>query len=311
MKRRNNYNRGRGGYYRGGNRGGGYYGGGYRRGGYKGGYNNQYDYYDDGYNYNNDKMVEVEVSSSSKPFSSNKNNYNIEEIPSSGKEIEINSNNNKQKYQEDIEDDTYDDTYEGQNYYDPNENYDENDQYEDYAYDYGYGYNDNSNTNNNNKNTYSKNKSAKYDKMTFTNESGFTEMVDKQINYNNSDYISSSYLQILMIAEKPSIARAISEVLSNGKFKNHKTSRGKCLLTFDGYFQGIKARFTVSAVAGHVYTSDFLREHNNWDAIDPVELYDVPIVKLEAMRKMKMPQMIQKLASGKDILCLWLDCDSE
>ena len=309
MKRRNNYNRGRGGYYRGGNRGGGYYRGGYKRGGYKGGYNNQYDYYDDGYNYNNDKMVEVEVSSSSQPLSSNNNNYNKEEIPPKGKEIEINSNNNKQKYQEDIEDDTYDDTYEGQNYYDPNENYDENDQYEDNAYDYGYGYNDNNNYNN--KNTYSKNKSSKYDKMTFTNESGFTEMVDKQINYTNSDYISSSYLQILMIAEKPSIARAISEVLSNGKFKNHKTSRGKCLLTFDGYFQGIKARFTVSAVAGHVYTSDFLREHNNWDAIDPVELYDVPIVKLEAMRKMKMPQMIQKLASGKDILCLWLDCDSE
>jgi len=309
MKRRNNYNRGRGGYYRGGNRGGGYYRGGYKRGGYKGGYNNQYDYYDDGYNYNNDKMVEVEVSSSSQPLSSNTNNYNKEEIPPKGKEIEINSNNNKQKYQEDIEDDTYDDTYEGQNYYDPNENYDENDQYEDNAYDYGYGYNDNNNYNN--KNTYSKNKSSKYDKMTFTNESGFTEMVDKQINYTNSDYISSSYLQILMIAEKPSIARAISEVLSNGKFKNHKTSRGKCLLTFDGYFQGIKARFTVSAVAGHVYTSDFLREHNNWDAIDPVELYDVPIVKLEAMRKMKMPQMIQKLASGKDILCLWLDCDSE
>ena len=309
MKRRNNYNRGRGGYYRGGNRGGGYYRGGYKRGGFKGGYNNQYDYYDDGYNYNNDKMVEVEVSSSSQPLSSNTNNYNKEEIPPKGKEIEINSNNNKQKYQEDIEDDTYDDTYEGQNYYDPNENYDENDQNEDNAYDYGYGYNDNNNYNN--KNTYSKNKSSKYDKMTFTNESGFTEMVDKQINYTNSDYISSSYLQILMIAEKPSIARAISEVLSNGKFKNHKTSRGKCLLTFDGYFQGIKARFTVSAVAGHVYTSDFLREHNNWDAIDPVELYDVPIVKLEAMRKMKMPQMIQKLASGKDILCLWLDCDSE
>ena len=253
-------------------------------------------------------MVEVEVSSSSKPFSSNKNNYNNEEIPPSGKEIEINSNNNKNKYQEDIEDDTFDDTYEGQNYYDPNENYDENDQYEDYAGDYN-NYNNNFSYNNNN--TYSKNKNSKYDKMTFTNESGFTEMVDKQINYNNEDYISSSYLQILMIAEKPSIARAISEVLSNGKFKSHKTSRGKCLLSFDGYFHGIKARFTVSAVAGHVYTSDFLREHNKWDAIDPVELYDVPIVKLEAMRKMRMPQMIQKLASGKDILCLWLDCDSE
>ena len=303
MKRRGNNYRGRGGYYnKGGNRSGGYYGGGYKRGGYRGGYNNQYNYYDDGYNYNNDKMVEVEVSSSSQPL----NNYTQNDIPSSGKEIEINSNNSKFKYKEDIEDDTYDDSYGNANYYDPNENYDENDQYEDYADDYGYD-----NNTNNNKNNYSKNKNSKYEKMTFTNESGFTEMVDKQINYDNSDYISNSFLNILMIAEKPSIARAISDVLSNGKYKTHKTGRGKCLLTFDGYFQGIKARFTVSAVAGHVYTSDFLREHNNWDAIDPVELYDVPIVKLEAMRKMRMPQMIQKLANGKDILCLWLDCDSE
>ena len=306
MKRRNNYNRGRVGYNnRGGNRGGGYYRGGYRRG--RGGYNNQYDYYDDGYNNNNDKMVEVEVSSSSKPFSSN-NNYINDDIPQKGKEVEITSNNSKYKYQEDIEDDTYDESYNNSNYYDPNENYEENDQYEDYTNDYGYS---NSNNYNDNYNNYSKNKSSKYDKMTFTNESGFTEMVDKQINYNNDDYISSSFLNVLMIAEKPSIARAISEVLSNGKFKNHKTGRGKCLLTFDGYFQGIRARFTVSAVAGHVYTSDFLKEHNNWDAIDPVELYDVPIVKLDAMRKMKMPQMLQKLSSGKDILCLWLDCDSE
>ena len=121
MNKRNKFNRGRGGYYKRGNRGGGYYGGGYKRGGnggYNGGYNNQYDYYDDGYGYNNDKMVEVEVSSSSKPFSSNKNDYYKEEIPPSGKEIEI-SSNNKNKYQEDIEDDTFDDTYEGQNYYDP------------------------------------------------------------------------------------------------------------------------------------------------------------------------------------------------
>jgi hypothetical protein len=305
----NNYKKGRGGYYnRGGNRGGNYYRGNYRRGGYNRGYNNQNDYYDDGYNYNNEQMVEVEVSSSSQPISSNNNNYK-DDIPPSGKEIEINSNNKNYKYKEDIEDDTYDDTYNSSNYYDPNENYDENEQYDDYGDDYGYD--NNNNYNNDYNNNYSKNKSSKYDKMTFTNESGFTEMVDKQINYNNDDYISSSYLQILMIAEKPSIARAISEVLSNGKFKNHKTGRGKCLLTFDGYFQGIKARFTVSAVAGHVYTSDFLREHNKWDAIDPVELYDVPIVKLDAMRKMRMPQMIQKLASGKDILCLWLDCDSE
>jgi DNA topoisomerase-3 len=319
--RRNNYYKGRGGYYnKGGNRGGGYYGGGGRRRGGNRGYGyNQYDYYEDDYNNKNEKFVEVEISSSSKPLPKN-TNQEIEKSSSNQnkeKEIEISSKNNKSKFQEDIEDDTFDDTYESGNY-DPNENYDENDNYDDYDYDYGYDYgqpddnndyNDYNYSKSNNSKTYQSN--PKYDKMTFTNESGFTEMVDKSINYNKNDYISDNFVNVLMIAEKPSIARAISEVLSGNKFKNHRMGRGKCLLTFDGFFQGAKARFTVSAVAGHVYTSDFLKQHNKWDAIDPVELYDVPIVKLEAMRKMRMPQLIQKLSKGKDILCLWLDCDSE
>ena len=311
MRRNNYYKRGRGYYNKGGNRGGGYYSGRGRRhggGNYYG--NDQYNYYEENYDNQNDKYVEVEISSSSKPESKKEIAKEISSSPpKDGKEVEINSNNNKIKYQDDIEDDTYDDTYESGNF-DPNENYDENEDYDDYGYDYGYEEIDkNNNYSNNNSKTYQSN--PKYDKMTFTNESGFTEMVDKSINYNKNEYISDNFVNVLMIAEKPSIARAISEVLSGNKFKNHRMGKGKCLLTFDGFFQGAKARFTVSAVAGHVYTSDFLRQHNKWDAIDPVELYDVPIVKLEAMRKMRMPQLIQKLSKGKDILCLWLDCDSE
>ena len=316
MRRNNYYKGGRGYYNKGGNRGGGYYGGGgRRRGGNRNYGNNQYNYYEENYDNKNDKYVEVEISSSS-----NSKKEIAKEIssspPKNGKEVEINSNNNKIKFQDDIEDDTFDDTYESGNY-DPNENIDENEDYDDYDYGYGnydngYGYEEPDNKynySNNNSKTYQSN--PKYDKMTFTNESGFTEMVDKSINYNKNEYISDNFVNVLMIAEKPSIARAISEALSGNKFKNHRMGKGKCLLTFDGFFQGAKARFTVSAVAGHVYTSDFLRQHNKWDAIDPVELYDVPIVKLDAMRKMRMPQLIQKLSKGKDILCLWLDCDSE
>ena len=316
MRRNNYYKGGRGYYNKGGNRGSGYYGGGgRRRGGNRNYGNNQYNYYEENYDNKNDKYVEVEISSSS-----NSKKEIAKEIssspPKNGKEVEINSNNNKIKFQDDIEDDTFDDTYESGNY-DPNENIDENEDYDDYDYGYGnydngYGYEEPDNKynySNNNSKTYQSN--PKYDKMTFTNESGFTEMVDKSINYNKNEYISDNFVNVLMIAEKPSIARAISEALSGNKFKNHRMGKGKCLLTFDGFFQGAKARFTVSAVAGHVYTSDFLRQHNKWDAIDPVELYDVPIVKLDAMRKMRMPQLIQKLSKGKDILCLWLDCDSE
>lgn len=151
--------------------------------------------------------------------------------------------------------------------------------------------------------------------LTFTNASGFTEKVEDLLyksksGYHNQD-INDSFVNVLMIAEKPSIARMISEVLSNGKAKEKKIGKGKVLITFDGYFKGAKAKFTVSAVAGHVYTSDFLREHNQWDAVDAVDLYDVPIVKLDAMKKSRVPEMLQRMGSGKDILCLWLDCDKE
>ena len=197
---------------------------------------------------------------------------------------------------------------------DYDENYDDN--YYENSNSYYYNDNESYSTSNTNNQNFQNQNYQKYKKnpLTFTDESGFTQLVDSQIKSQLKSYnyqINDSYLNILMIAEKPSIARMISEVLSNGKSKNHKTGRGKCLITFDGYFKGIKSRFTVSAVAGHIYTSDFMREHNNWGNIDESDLYNVPIVKLEANRKMKMPNFIQKLSSGKDIICLWLDCDSE
>jgi DNA topoisomerase-3 len=114
-----------------------------------------------------------------------------------------------------------------------------------------------------------------------------------------------------MIAEKPSIAKSISEALSNGKIKDGRRGKGKTLINFDGYFGDVKAKFTVSSVMGHVYTSDFEQKHNQWSSIDAFDLYDVPVVKLEANRKTRIPQTLQSLAKGKDILCLWLDCDKE
>jgi len=127
---------------------------------------------------------------------------------------------------------------------------------------------------------------------------------------NNYSQINDNTVNILMISEKPSIAKTISEAIG-GKVRSVKMGRGKGIFRFDGYFGNVKARFTVSSVMGHVYTSDFQSAHNNWSAIDYLDLYDVPVAKLEANRKTKIPFLLQKLAKGKDILCLWLDCDKE
>ena len=133
----------------------------------------------------------------------------------------------------------------------------------------------------------------------------------KSFHCNNNKSITDSFVNVLMIAEKPSIARSIGDVVSNGSARITKGARGKILINFNGVFKGIKARYTISAVAGHIYNSDFLKEHNKWNAIDHSELYNVPTIKLEATKQTQMPIGIRKLAKGKDIVCLWLDCDKE
>ncbi len=54
---------------------------------------------------------------------------------------------------------------------------------------------------------------------------------------------------------------------------------------YSGKFMGQEAKFKVTSVMGHVYSLDFPKEYNNWGAVDPVELYDSPVVKLEANPK--------------------------
>jgi hypothetical protein len=97
--------------------------------------------------------------------------------------------------------------------------------------------------------------------LIFSNESGFTDKVESMLKTfntnNNNKSITDSFVNVLMIAEKPSIARLIGDVVSNGNARIKKGARGKILINFNGIFKGIKARYTISAVAGHIYTSDF------------------------------------------------------
>lgn len=113
-----------------------------------------------------------------------------------------------------------------------------------------------------------------------------------------------------MIAEKPSIAQAISSALAKGNTKGFG-KRGLKTFVFDGYFKDIKARFTVTSVMGHVMTTDFQFIHNKWDSIDPIQLFDVDILKQDANPKARLGTHLRNVAKGKDIVCLWLDCDKE
>lgn len=67
----------------------------------------------------------------------------------------------------------------------------------------------------------------------------------------------------------------------------------------------------MTSVCGHVMGVDFLGKYNNWDVVDPAELFGCPIEKKEAVPKLKMPLFLRTEAKGCTHLVLWLDCDKE
>lgn len=60
---------------------------------------------------------------------------------------------------------------------------------------------------------------------------------------------------------------------------------------------------------GHVFTTDFEKEYN-W-SVDPLKLFEAPILKMEANPKSKVVKHLKMVAKGCNIVILWLDCDRE
>ncbi|XP_068665941.1 DNA topoisomerase 3-beta [Aristolochia californica] len=115
--------------------------------------------------------------------------------------------------------------------------------------------------------------------------------------------------KVLMVAEKPSIALSLASALSGGRMS---TRRGSTEVhEFDGTFLGSRAHFKVTSVIGHVFSVDFPPAYQNWEATDPLDLFQAPIVKTESNPKAHICRHLSHEASGCSYLVLWLDCDRE
>ena len=87
---------------------------------------------------------------------------------------------------------------------------------------------------------------------------------------------------VLMVAEKPSLARSLAEILSHKRCKRRGSACRACdVYEFEGTFPpgdkrgGSAAHFKMTSVCGHVMTLDFLPKYNKWDQVDPVSRYTV------------------------------------
>lgn len=97
-----------------------------------------------------------------------------------------------------------------------------------------------------------------------------------------------------------------------------------------GNFEGERCRFKVTSVCGHVMALDFEGQFNNWEKVDPAELFSAPTLKKESNPKLNivkyvlqpflrlcifyralLDRFLEKEARGVDCVVLWLDCDKE
>lgn len=112
---------------------------------------------------------------------------------------------------------------------------------------------------------------------------------------------------VLMVAEKPSLAESIAHHVSNGQAR--KRQRALPVYDFHGHFNGAPANIKVPSTTGHVFSCDFTSQHQSWDRTDEEDLFTAPVVWKDTSGK--VTHHLETEAQGCDTLVLWLDCDRE
>eukprot|EP00559_Dactyliosolen_fragilissimus_P001634 CAMPEP_0184857522 /NCGR_PEP_ID=MMETSP0580-20130426/2673_1 /TAXON_ID=1118495 /ORGANISM="Dactyliosolen fragilissimus" /LENGTH=1135 /DNA_ID=CAMNT_0027353161 /DNA_START=197 /DNA_END=3600 /DNA_ORIENTATION=+ len=131
---------------------------------------------------------------------------------------------------------------------------------------------------------------------------------------NDLNYRHGEKINVLHIAEKPSIGQAIAKGLSKSNSDNQYTKGSLPILKFtkpDFPKAPMASTCThiVTSVAGHVFNVDFPQKYQSWDSVDPAELFHAPIQKKPC--KGSIVKHLQDCARGTDFIVLWLDCDRE
>jgi DNA topoisomerase-3 len=118
---------------------------------------------------------------------------------------------------------------------------------------------------------------------------------------------------VLMVAEKPSLAASIAKILSRGAMTSRKSASPACQVHeyLGPFLDHSNVRFKMTSVCGHVMSLDFQGRYNNWEAVDPGELFQAPATKKEANPNLHIDKFLQQEGRNADYLVLWLDCDKE
>ncbi|OQR93067.1 DNA topoisomerase [Achlya hypogyna] len=121
-------------------------------------------------------------------------------------------------------------------------------------------------------------------------------------------------MRVLNVAEKPSVAKEISAILSQGGcHRRAGFSQYNGIFEFPFQLQNQPVDMVFTSVTGHLMQLDFSLSHRGWKTCDPIDLFTAAVEKTvrEDSTQKKIAQTLRAEASRAQMLVLWLDCDRE
>lgn len=116
-------------------------------------------------------------------------------------------------------------------------------------------------------------------------------------------------MKVLCVAEKPSIAKEVSRILSGGNFST-RNSKNKYIKNYDFTcnIMNTSSNVTMTLVLGHLTGLEFPQTFS-WGKCVPGRLLDAQL--LEVVLKQDVYDNIAQEARNSDYLMIWTDCDRE
>ncbi|RKO99126.1 hypothetical protein CXG81DRAFT_30289 [Caulochytrium protostelioides] len=119
-------------------------------------------------------------------------------------------------------------------------------------------------------------------------------------------------MKVLCVAEKPSISKAVSRILSNDSAQTRPTDnkyiKNYC---FRSRFQGQDCEVVMTALLGHLMEMDFPDHYRGWRSCAFQDLFDAPIRKAVRADMDALARNLRSEARHADVLFIWTDCDRE
>lgn len=124
-------------------------------------------------------------------------------------------------------------------------------------------------------------------------------------------------MKVLCVAEKNSIAKSVSNILSGGQLtarNSNYTYVKNYEFSFDGFpfnRSGGSCEVIMTSVAGHLTGIDFNSARYGWGKCNPMELFDAQLNNIKDKNQEQIAQNIRNMARNVDYLMIWTDCDRE